>query len=563
MTTPRRRFLSLLGGGALAAFARKAEAQREELFLGVPAPDDPLELLYSRRLSFDEGQPLITVRVAEGRQQIELMPHGPLTAHARTAHGETALAVSDGAPGRWTLRLLESSPGVGAAWAELEQLRFEDKQGVQRAQKEWADKGVPVRIATVGEAYGIAGHVVDTRRYAVLAEGDATETGARRQAQELEQRLGIRLQIHRELAVRPRGHIELRDPSGASAAIGESAIELSAPQGVSVSDVEYGAGYSFHGFETRLYPARLFATIDASGGLALVAALPMERLVKGVVPSEIFPKAHIEALKAQAVTARGEVLAKIGARHLGDPYLLCAEQHCQVYKGVSAEEPLPGKAVDATRGEALFAARAGTSRLVDSVYSAVCGGFTENNDAVWGGPPDPSLRGRPDFDPGMPQMQPFLRGIGEALVSRFVHLAPVPTYCAASGFARPDKVRWRRVFSAVEVDEICAPLGVGPVRALAVEGRGISGRARALRIQGSKATARVYGELPIRRLFKNLNSGMFVVEKAAGEWIFTGGGWGHGSGMCQTGAIGRAQKGATYRQILNWYYSGAAPVKIY
>src|SRR5205807_9292382 len=138
--------------------------------------------------------------------------------------------------------LLESSPGVGAAWAELEQLRFEDKQGVQRAQKEWADKGVPVRIATVGEAYGIAGHVVDTRRYAVLAEGDATETGARRQAQELEQRLGIRLQIHRELAVRPRGHIELRDPSGASAAIGESAIELSAPLGVSVSDVEYGAG---------------------------------------------------------------------------------------------------------------------------------------------------------------------------------------------------------------------------------------------------------------------------------------------------------------------------------
>ena len=43
--------------------------------------------------------------------------------------------------------------------------------------------------------------------------------------------------------------------------------------------------------------------------------------------------------------------------------------------------------------------------------------------------------------------------------------------------------------------------------------------------------------------------------------MFTGGGWGHGSGMCQTGAIGRAERGATYREILGWYYSGAAPVQ--
>src|SRR2546423_13605457 len=118
-------------------------------------------------------------------------------------------------------------------------------------------------------------------------------------------------------------------------------------------------GYAHHGFEQRLYPGRLYAAADAEGKLAVVAALPMERLVKGVVPSEIFARAHPEALKAQAVTARGEVLAKIGARHLGDPYLLCAEQHCQVYKGIAAEEPGPGAAVDATRGEALFADRKG------------------------------------------------------------------------------------------------------------------------------------------------------------------------------------------------------------
>ena len=134
---------------------------------------------------------------------------------------------------------------------------------------------------------------------------------------------------------------------------------------------------------------------------------------------------------------------------------------------------------------------------------------------------------------------------------------------AASGFANADKVRWRRTFTQREVDEICASLGVGTVQTLAVEGRGVSGRARALRIAGSRASARVYGELQIRRLFRNLNSGMFVVERSGSGWTFVGGGWGHGSGMCQTGAIGRAQRGATYRDILAWYYSGAAPVRIY
>ncbi len=559
MKTPRRRFLSFLGG----VFASFASRGQPTLFSGAPEPDDPLELLWSRRLSFDGGEPLITVRVAEGRQQVFVVPRSPMTVLARNASGKSAVALDGAAPGRFTLQLLEGAPGSGAAFVELEQLRFDDKEGVQRARQEWTKKGVPVRVATVGEAYGIAGHVVDTRRYAILAQGVSTEAGARQKAQELEAKFGARVQIRRELAVRPRGRVELRDPHGASVAIGEGALELRAADGIVVEQVEFGMGYSFHGAEDRAYPGRLFATIDGSGALAVVVALPMERLIKGVVPSEIFARAHAEALKAQAVTARGEVLAKIGARHLGDPYQLCAEQHCQVYKGTAAEEAGANAAVDATRGEALFAELGGQSRLVDSVYSAVCGGFTEDNDAVWGGPPDPSLRGRPDFDPTAPGMAAFKDGIGEALVSRFVHLNPVPSYCAQSGFARPDKVRWQRPFTRAEVDEICAPLGVGAVQALAVDGRGVSGRARSLRVAGDRAAARVHGELTIRRMFRNLNSGMFVVERSPGGWTFVGGGWGHGSGMCQTGAIGRAERGASYRDILAWYYSGAAPVRIY
>lgn len=589
MSASRRSFLGWAIGGAVAfargAFAGPASALpevppephpdpellRQTLFSGAPAPDDPLELLYSRRLAFDDGQPLITVRVVEGRKEVALLPRGPLTVFARSQTGEPKSALEGGSPGRWTVRLAFGQPGVGASWVELEQLRYNDKPGLARAKDEWQKKGIAVRIATVGEAYGIAGHVVDTRRYAILAEGDATEAGARAQALDLGVRFGVRPQIHREVASRPQGLLELRDPSGGLAATGHGALELRCDQGLAVEEVEYGMGYSFHGFEKRTYPGRLYATVDAQGMLALVAALPMERLVKGVVPSEIFPTAHLEALKSQAVTARGEVLAKVGARHLGDPYLLCAEQHCQVYKGIAAEERGTDAAVDQTRGEALFARSGETSlapgesksRLVDSVYSAVCGGYTEDNDVVWGGPPDPSLRGRPDFDVRAAGMTAFARGIGEKLVGRFVRVQKIPSYCALSGLAKADKVRWHKAFTAAEVNDLCASLGVGAVKSLAIEGRGVSGRARALTITGSKGSARIFGELQIRRLFKNLNSGMVVVERDKSGWLFTGGGWGHGSGMCQTGAVGRAQRGATYRQILGWYYSGAAPEKIY
>ncbi len=92
-----------------------------------------------------------------------------------------------------------------------------------------------------------------------------------------------------------------------------------------------------------------------------------------------------------------------------------------------------------------------------------------------------------------------------------------------------------------------------------VEGRGISGRARALRVEGTLATQRIFSELSIRRQFLMLASGMFVIEREGDAWVFTGGGWGHGSGMCQTGAIGRAQRKQSYRQISRLVSTRAPP----
>jgi SpoIID/LytB domain protein len=79
----------------------------------------------------------------------------------------------------------------------------------------------------------------------------------------------------------------------------------------------------------------------------------------------------------------------------------------------------------------------------------------------------------------------------------------------------------------------------------------------------------VSGELEIRKLFGMLNSAMFVVTEEEGAdggpagWTFRGGGWGHGVGMCQMGAIGRALAGQDYLEILAFYFNGAQTAQLY
>ena len=52
-------------------------------------------------------------------------------------------------------------------------------------------------------------------------------------------------------------------------------------------------------------------------------------------------------------------------------------------------------------------------------------------------------------------------------------------------------------------------------------------------------------------IYNNLGD-CFVVED--NKFVFTVKGYGHGVGMSQYGAEYMAKQGATYKEILNWYY---------
>jgi SpoIID/LytB domain protein len=303
---------------------------------------------------------------------------------------------------------------------------------------------------------------------------------------------------------------------------------------------------------------------DNEGKLVAMVSVGAEKLLKGVVPAEMFASAHPEALKAQAVAARNEIFASVGVRNLAEPYMLRADVMDQVYGGVGAEDARASRAIDDTRGVVMLYGQ----KIVEAVYSSNAGGFTENNENVWDMEPRPWLRGKADAIGAVPEQ--YKDGISESELLGFLE----------NGYDSPSKTapvsssklfRWKKSVPAGHLDKWLKENGksVGKVRDVRVISRGISGRVKQLEVVGDKGKATVERELNARRLFGGLRSGLFVMkvnqdaQGFATSFDFQGAGFGHGVGMCQTGAIGLATNGESFRDILKHYYSGIALETLY
>ncbi len=174
------------------------------------------------------------------------------------------------------------------------------------------------------------------------------------------------------LIARPTGGLPIRIPAG-------TRLEITP-----------GAGF----LEWEGDPYRGTFTIFRAGeGVTVVNRLPLEEYLRGVVPRELPPDLfpEPEALKAQALVARTYALRPRPVwQERG--YDLCAGPRCQVYGGVAAEHPATSAAISATAGEVLTHG----GRLADALYTAACGGHTENAENVFT-TPTPYLVARDGF----------------------------------------------------------------------------------------------------------------------------------------------------------------------
>jgi stage II sporulation protein D len=123
------------------------------------------------------------------------------------------------------------------------------------------------------------------------------------------------------------------------------------------------------------------------------------------------------------------------------------------------------------------------------------------------------------------------------------------------------RYRWTEVRERRELERSLAEVApVGRLRDLEVLERGRSGRVARLRIVGTRGTAVVEG-FRLRRALGLLETQfeMEIQREPGGlvrRVVFRGRGWGHGVGLCQVGAYGMALRGASYREILQHYYTG-------
>ena len=310
--------------------AHPANAQPKDTLALPPPPEGVI----TRRLDFKGGSPLVPVRLMEGHVDVTLSSRGRIRFKLA---GPIQRVVEAPPRSEWHVRRVSGTPATVLARIQLAELPFNDKDGLAAAKAEWLDRGLKVKAIIVGGVYGISGKVIDNRRYVLVVDQPLAPPPALAEQQaELLTRYQVRTSLVEE--IQTEAHITMELVDGKGVVQGQAADRLVADTAdgapLEVRRVEYGVGYDFHNFEDRSFRGSLLLAADRSGKLAVINQVDLEDLLKGLVPSEIFAKAHPEALKAQAVTARGEILAKIGLKHLADPYLLCSEQHCAVYKGV-------------------------------------------------------------------------------------------------------------------------------------------------------------------------------------------------------------------------------------
>jgi SpoIID/LytB domain protein len=526
---------------------------------------DKLRILYSTRFTFtDSGLPLITVEIMSKRKEVKLRAKGGVLVRPDGAGG-SAIETDNG--DSWVVTVESSKPAVIQQWTVVDTLGPDDATGISAALARWKDRGFDPRPFEIGTVFGTGGEVIDTREVRIAIDPVAEGKGPAR-AGEHAKRFGVKTLVHDELVRRPSGTIVAR--SGATTIKNSSVlwfVTKKPTETLTVADVPTGTGGSQlqTGMEDRRYWGSVYVTLDHDGSLLAANAVGEDKLLAGLVPAEMYPDAPAAALEAQAIAARTELLQKIGRRNITDPFLLCSTQQCQVYGGAGKEDPRTTRAIEKTRGIVLLRDGGG---LVDVRYSATCGGHSEDNDAIWGGEPDPSLRGRRDDAKAnrstVTNTAANTAANIEANIEAFLAEDPKGFWCGRVEKSR-NRFRWTERLSADDLTvRIAADYPeLGRVKALTAKQRGVSGRIQILTITGDKGTADITGDLRIRRLLGGLKSTLFNIKREGNTFVLSGAGFGHGVGMCQLGAIGMAEAGKSHTQILGHYYRGTHLHRLY
>lgn len=259
--------------------------------------------------------------------------------------------------------------------------------------------------------------------------------------------------------------------------------------------------------------------VSGSDKVTIINETNLDSYLKGVLPREVISSWPDEALKAQAVASRSYVVANFG-KYDSKGFDICADIMCQVYGGLSAEKESTSKAVEDTRGEVMVY----KGKPIPAYFHASCGGFTEQIQPVWGSPDRPYLPAKKD-----------------------------PFGSEAPWFAWKLEATFDTILKSLKKDNLVKG---EQLKRIEIKKKSRSGRAQTLTVTTEAGSFDMKGN-SFRMAMDpgKIRSTLWThLQRTKSGYLFEGKGWGHGIGLSQWGAKGRAEAGHDYKKILSFYY---------
>ncbi len=275
---------------------------------------------------------------------------------------------------------------------------------------------------------------------------------------------------------------------------------------------------------SRSYTGSLDIRVDGrTGRAAMTNIVPIEDYVAAVVSAE-YGLNDVEGARAMAIVARTYALATMqSGRVLRD------DERSQVYRGHGSVTPAARKAARDTAGRVLMH----NGELVEAVYSSSNGGYTASNTSVWDTPSRPYLAARKDpYDAVSPHSQ-WQFNVDKKVLHDLLS---------------------RRYGANIQEVRVLDTAKDGRVRSVELRAKGAGDRV----ISGTAfraALAAAYGP-------KSARSTYFSLDDRGRTYRLDGRGFGHGVGLSQWGAHGRALDGQLHQDILAFYYPGSRLVQL-
>lgn len=271
----------------------------------------------------------------------------------------------------------------------------------------------------------------------------------------------------------------------------------------------------------RPYRGSLLLKANTNQTITIVEELGIEEYLYGVLPLEMSPDWPLEALKAQAVASRTFALKNMG-KFNGSGFDISADVRSQVYGGSGFDSPRILEAVRSTSGEVLTY----KGELIPAYFHACCGGHTTAPSSVW----------------GAETMRP-LAGIADPYCRKSFHHA------------------WRTYVTNKDILEALQRNGSSALklRGIRIAKRDRSGRALSIKVITDQDNQTVSADNFRKWIGTDELKSTYIlrIARTKGGYELAGRGWGHGAGLCQSGAKVMAERKKKYRAILQHYYPGA------